>query len=148
MHAPLTNETSAHTGLRELVSLIVLPFSPGAENVSIEGNDVMVSGASIRPLGLALHELATNAAKFGALSSKEGHVTLSWRTDLAEDGDVVRIVWSESGGPEVEAPLHRGFGSTLIEQTLPYELAGEVALEFPRTGVRCEFILPVREGLL
>ena len=148
MHAPLTNKTSAHTGLRNLVSLIVLPFSPATENVSIEGNDVIVSGASIRPLGLALHELATNAAKFGALSTKEGRVTVSWCTDPAEEGDLVRIIWTESGGPAVQAPSRRGFGSKLIEQTLPYELGGEVVLGFPRTGVRCEFVLPVREGLL
>lgn len=148
MHAPLTEETSKDLGLRELLSLIVVPLGARTENISIEGGDVAVSGSSVRPLGLAFHELATNSAKFGALSSDKGRVAVSWRTASAGHGRVLRILWAESGGPEVKMPSRRGFGSALIEEALPYELGGEAALDFPRAGLRCEMAVPFKGATL
>ena len=86
------------------------------------------------PVCLALHELATNAVKYGALSGPAGYVDLSWR--LEDDGTTV-IEWIESGGPPVRTAGRSGMGRRLIEGLIVYELRGEVDLEFPETGVQC-----------
>jgi two-component sensor histidine kinase len=86
-----------------------------------------------------LHELATNAVKHGALSATSGRVMLTWELDR----DRLHLSWRESGGPIVTEPTHRGFGSTLINASIPYELGGTVALDFAPTGVRCTITLPL-----
>jgi len=93
---------------------------------------------SVRPraalaLALALHELGTNAAKYGALSCEGGRVAIAW----SEDGEALRLQWKETGGPAVAAPARRGFGSRLIEQGLGADLCGRAALAFEPDGVRC-----------
>ena len=91
---------------------------------------------------MALHELATNAAKYGALSTDEGCVAI--RSRLEGDGvKRLRIDWSEHRGPPVGQPVRRGFGMKLIEEALGYEAAGRVAVDFRRQGLRCELELPM-----
>jgi CheY-like chemotaxis protein len=85
-------------------------------------------------LGLVLHELATNAAKYGALSLPDGGVSIRW---TAEEGHV-RIRWTEHGGPPVSPPARRGFGTTLIESSLSHALGGEIALTYDPAGLRAE----------
>jgi two-component sensor histidine kinase len=82
---------------------------------------------------MALHELATNATKYGALSRAGGRVSVRWE----KDGDKLRLNWEESGGPAVSPPAHKGFGSRLIERLLASELGGEVKLDYDPAGVRC-----------
>jgi two-component sensor histidine kinase len=91
---------------------------------------------------MALHELATNAAKYGALSTAGGQVSITSRVD---DGSVpyLRIAWDEHGGPAVRTPDRRGFGMRLIEEALIYEADGRVALRFPGQGFCCEIEIPV-----
>jgi two-component sensor histidine kinase len=91
---------------------------------------------------MVIHELATNAAKYGALSRAGGHVSVRW----AQTGDVLRIEWKETGGPRVEAPARQGYGSTLIRDLLTYEIGGSVDLEFETDGVRCTIQLPAPAG--
>ena len=93
-------------------------------------------------LGLALHELATNAAKYGALSVHEGRVSVVWNMITQ---DLARIEWSESGGPPVSDVRKRGFGTDLIEKIVAHELQNPVDLRFEPSGVRCALILPIRE---
>ena len=90
-------------------------------------------------LSLAIHELATNAAKYGALSTPDGHVGVVWRLSNAE---TLEISWVEQGGPSVAPPQRRGFGSTLIERALAVETGGAVDLSFPKTGVQCLITVP------
>ncbi len=90
-------------------------------------------------LSLALHELATNAAKFGAFLSAGGHVTVNWR--LRDDGGLA-LSWTESGGPVVAPPTRRGFGSSLIEHALALETGGRATIYYRPTGVVCEIVLP------
>jgi CheY-like chemotaxis protein len=94
-------------------------------------------------LALAIHELTTNAAKFGALSASGGCVTVEWNVE--ESAGKLRLVveWAERGGPPVEPPARRGFGSQLIERSVEYELGGEVELEYRTEGVRCRIELPL-----
>jgi len=102
-----------------------------------------LTGGSVLPaLGLAVHELATNAAKYGALSRPGGKVSVLW--DLAEP-DLVRVNWVESGGPPVPETRGRGFGTDLIERVVASELRNPVKLDFPPEGVRCLLMIPVRE---
>jgi two-component sensor histidine kinase len=117
----------------------VEPFDEAA------GGGVMADGPSIplparrgRILGLVLHELATNATKYGALSVPEGRVKLSWSMQPAADVDGVRLRWIERGGPPVEAPGHRGFGTKLITTLAGYELDGEAQLKYNRSGLEYE----------
>ena len=93
-------------------------------------------------LGLAIHELATNAAKYGALSTRGGKVSIIW---TLVNERLARIDWTESGGPRVTEPTKRGFGTDLIEKIVAHELRHPVDLEFLPTGVRCKLLVPVRE---
>ena len=101
---------------------------------SSRGKIVRLGPIAAVTLGMALHELAVNAAKYGALSTPSGRVRVAWRR--GEPGRL-RLDWEEFGGPPVKPPSRRGFGSKLIEKVLAAELRGEVRLEFPPHGVRC-----------
>jgi two-component sensor histidine kinase len=91
---------------------------------------------------MAFHELCTNARKYGALSSDRGRVNLDWsRTEGLNTQ--LRIVWRESGGPVVTAPLRRGFGSNLLKHTLARDLSGKVTVNFEASGVQCSILLPI-----
>jgi len=96
-------------------------------------------------LGMAMHELATNAAKYGALSTNEGRLAVSSRVESI-DGPRLHIWWRERGGPPVAEPALRGFGVRLIEEALAYEVAGRVQLQFPGEGLRCEIEIPMPAG--
>src|SRR5262249_36009717 len=98
-----------------------------------------------RVLGLALHELATNAAKHGALSTEQGRVAIASRVDGGNPSQL-HICWDEHGGPRVAASVRRGFGTRLIEEALAYELDGSVRLSFAPEGVRCEIDVPLPAG--
>ena len=90
---------------------------------------------------MILHELATNAAKYGALSNDEGKILIQWRT-VGEDKQCVRLTWQESGGPPVVAPAHKGFGTTLIQRGLTGQLGGSAEIEFGPSGLRCTLECP------
>ena len=94
-------------------------------------------------ISLALHELATNAAKYGALSAPEGHVTIEW--SLGGDNRL-RLRWQEMGGPTVAPPSRKGFGSRLIENLLAAELKGDVTISYDPAGVICEVDAAVGAG--
>jgi two-component sensor histidine kinase len=92
---------------------------------------------------MALHELTTNAAKYGALSNDAGRVVIGWK--LAEGApEMVRLVWREEGGPPVAPPTRRGFGSRLIERSLAGQTGGEVQVSYEPAGVVCTIVAPVR----
>ena len=111
--------------------------------MSIECGGDSVSSDLVRILGMALHELATNAAKYGALSTGEGRVVLSSRCESREDEPRLHIVWKEANGPAVEDPQRRGLGTKLIEEGLAYESGGTVNLAFLPSGVCCEIDVPL-----
>jgi two-component sensor histidine kinase len=85
-------------------------------------------------LSMILHEIATNAAKYGALSGDSGTVTLDWEV-IEEPGRKLRLIWTEAGGPPVTAPVQRGFGSRLIERSARDQLGGEATVDFLPRGV-------------
>jgi two-component system CheB/CheR fusion protein len=123
--------------LAELVSGEFLAEAIADERVEIEGPRVRLAGFVAASLALALHELTTNAIKFGALSTSRGRISVRWNVDSHDSGRV-RLEWQEHGISIVtDAPRVVGFGTELIERTLPYELRARTALDFAPGGVHC-----------
>lgn len=115
------------------------PFLDGTDRITISGPDLAIGREQVTALGLALHELATNAVKYGALSTASGTVTLSWSvsaTPVHPEATVERfcLSWQETGGPAVDPPERRGFGSRIIGHTLPDAFRGTVSTEYAETG--------------
>ena len=134
--APAAQQDSLHGLLGELFA----PYQrDGGTGVRIGGDDLKVDDRSATPLALLFHELATNAAKYGALSRDEGHVAL----DIAREGDQVRLRWQEHGGPAVTAPTGSGFGSQLLELSAVRQLGGEVTREWRPDGLALTLRVPV-----
>lgn len=111
----------------------------GLAHYQLEGEDVDLSPTQALALGLVIHELATNAAKYGALSAADGCVTVKWTTDEGR----LRLLWCERDGPQVNPPTRRGFGSRLIERSLSGQLSGEARLDFAPEGLTCHITLPL-----
>jgi two-component sensor histidine kinase/integral membrane sensor domain MASE1 len=132
-HNLLTAQRWEGADLSELVTQAMAPFLNG-QSLEISGPSVWLGSSRALGMAMALHELGTNAAKYGALSVAGGRVSVAWSLD----GDEVRLTWQEADGPPVTPPQRRGFGSRLIEKGLARELNGEVELRFEPQGVRCE----------
>jgi len=131
--------------LRKILAAELSPFTQEAENprFSLHGEDIRLTPGQAVTLGMAFHELATNAAKYGALSTPAGRLDVSWGIEDAANGKRLRLKWVESGGPAVKPPTRHGFGTYLLENALPHETGGEVTLEYAPKGVRCTFSVPV-----
>ncbi len=113
-----------------------------SSQVTITGPALHLRPEAAQSLGLAIHELATNAAKFGALSVPSGQISIEWTLDSASDLPALKVLWSETGGPAVTVPDHRGFGRLVIERNLAGSLEAEVEMTFPPEGVRCRIVIP------
>lgn len=140
----LTLKNLRSVPLREVLVRALAPFQERhAERIALDGvNDIWLDAGKVTLLSMGLHELATNAAKYGALSNDTGTVHLTWRVMPAEETRRVKLVWREKGGPPVERPQRKGFGSLLLEQALKSEL-GRASLEFRPGGVVCSVELTI-----
>lgn len=148
-HDLLMRETWTSAGLGDLVDQTLAPFRiDDGRRFVISGPEVRFSPTAAVTMTLALHELATNSARYGALSSAEGRVVAEWSVKHAPEGDVVHFEWRESGGPPVAPPARRGFGSRLIERGAARELGGQVNLLFAPEGVVCDFHLPLSRKIM
>ena len=135
-HELLTLHNWTGANLRDVVSRALEPFATGQFDVS--GPSVDLTPNHALALSLGLHELATNAYKYGALSASAGRVQVHWANAVGQ----LKLKWTESGGPRVTPPRHRGFGSRLLEDALARDLGG-TKLEFASDGVWCEFSIVV-----
>lgn len=127
-----------------IVSDTIDPFSDRSQRVFLaEGPAISLSSSAAMGLSMALHELCTNAAKYGALSVETGQVAIRWGVIGLGDDAQFDLTWQESGGPPVVAPTSRGFGSTMIEQILSQQIQGAVNLEFRHTGLFCRVTAPL-----
>jgi PAS domain S-box-containing protein len=139
-HDLLTRESWAGASLREVFD-VELHAMAGEDRLGFAYDaDVRLNPKAAVALGMGIHELATNAAKYGALSGPDGRVAVDWSI---EDG-VLRLTWTESGGPPVTPPARRGFGARLLERGLAAELSGGVELTYDATGLVCQMALPLR----
>ncbi|HEY3950732.1 MHYT domain-containing protein [Phenylobacterium sp.] len=135
-HNALTRGGWSGASLRELLVQEFAPYAPA--QVRLDGDDLSLPPRLAVALGMVFHELATNAAKYGALSTADGLVSVSWRSD----GLWLAFSWAESGGPAVRAPTRRGFGSQLVEGTFARELGGSAELVYDPAGFRAELRAP------
>ncbi len=115
--------------------------------ILLSGDTTRIKATAAQALGLALHELSTNAAKYGALSNDAGQVEITWRQEQGENGPVFALAWRESGGPEVTAPQTRGFGSVVIENSLQSQFDCTVDIEYAPAGLNCVFSAPAARVL-
>jgi anti-sigma regulatory factor (Ser/Thr protein kinase) len=115
-------------------------------NVRIDGPAVPLEPRAALALGMAIHELTTNAVKYGALSVPGGLVSVTWRLEQDEAERVLTLDWSESGGPPVTPPKRRGFGMTLIERGLRQDMSADVQVDFAAAGVRARLTAPLLAG--
>ena len=142
-HDVLTRENWDGAELREIAAQAVEPYSSRyEERLHLSGPKIRLSPRMSLALAMVLQELATNAVKYGALSNATGEIRITWRVD---DGAPARLQlhWKESGGPSVEAPTRRGFGTRLIERSLAQDLDGDVRIEFAAAGVTCVVDAPI-----
>ena len=141
-HNLLMQSSWGPTGINAVVDAELAPFyDPGSSRVHVAGDDFLVAPNDALSLGLLIHELITNAAKYGALSNAHGRVALAWHK---ADERHVLFEWREHDGPPVSAQRTRGFGSDLIEKIISRELHSDIKLEFAASGVRCRFLIPLR----
>jgi PAS domain S-box-containing protein len=146
-HGRLAEGNWSGVAFETIVSDEVAPYRrEDGGNINVQGRRITLSPKHAVVLGMAFHELATNAAKYGALSVKNGIVDVTW--DIDRPASLLRIRWAESGGPAVIAPTRSGFGRLLLERALAADLQGKVALDFAESGLTCDISVPLEEGSL
>jgi len=131
--------------LKDVIARTLAPYMVDghSDRVHLSGPNVRLGPNAAVSLTMAFHELATNAAKYGALSVVGGRVQVDWSVDNPAEPAIVEIDWRESGGPPVSPPKRRGFGSRLVEKGLAREFDGQIELTFAREGLRCHMRLPL-----
>lgn len=139
----LIRERWTGAGCRTLIESAVRAFqSRSVDQFEITGENIAIASGPAMSLSMVIHELSTNATKYGALSVPAGRVSIQW---MVLDDDPRRFVlrWIESGGPAVTEPARKSFGSRLIEQALPGQLKGEARMQFEPSGLICEVNIPL-----
>jgi two-component sensor histidine kinase len=135
-HNLLSREKWQGSDLQDVVSRVLQPYLLNApERVRMFGPKVPLSPRLAVVLSMIVHEIATNAAKYGALSNDSGTATLDWEVITENDKPKLRMIWTEAGGPPVTAPVQRGFGSRLIERSARDQLGGDATVDFLPRGV-------------
>lgn len=140
-HSLLDGAEWGPTDLKALVVAQLGSHDHAAGRIITDGPNVLISPNDALSIGLALHELLTNATRYGALSTDAGRITIKWRI---VDDRMISVLWEEQGGPPASEPTKRGFGLNLIQRALAHELGSPITIEFPASGLRCEFAIPLR----
>jgi PAS domain S-box-containing protein len=136
----LTQEGWSSATMRDVVERSIAPF--GGADFRIAGPRILLGARAVSILSLTLHELATNSIKYGALKSEAGSITITWEV-LPGDPAMLKFYWSEMGGPPVQPPSKRGFGSRVVENIVSGEFQGRAKLNFHRDGVSYEIEAPI-----
>lgn len=138
-HDQVTHVGWRPASLRRLLEEQARTWSSNAGNrIVLDGPAILLDVRAVQAFALVLHEMMTNAAKYGALSEPGGSISITW----AMDSGNLNIRWRETGGPPVERSDRKGFGSIVIAQTIPFELTGATDVRFPRSGVEADFVIP------
>lgn len=140
-HNQITDDHWGPAPLNALIDAEAAAFAADRSTAIIAtGSPVLLNPQSYSTMALVIHELVTNSTKYGSLSGK-GEVHIEWSRN--SHGDLI-LVWQEVGGPPVSAPTRKGFGSTIINRSVPYDLGGSASIDYARDGVRAEFCIPAR----
>ncbi len=139
-HDQITADNWGPASFRGLVGAEAGAYLGGrATRVRLSGPEVLLEPQGFTTLALVIHELMTNSAKYGALSDSRGHIEIGTQFDAERN---LHVTWTEHGGPPVKPPTRRGFGSTVIERSIPYDLKGEATLDYETKGIRATFMVP------
>ena len=144
-HDLLTRENWESAGLLDIVNAALEPFGVAdgrSERFKVAGENVRFPPKAALALGIAFHELATNAVKYGAFSGETGCVRVAWTIEQGDHGNRLNLRWSEENGPPVTPPARKGFGSRVIERGLDFELGGSTRLDYRPGGVVCTINIP------
>jgi PAS domain S-box-containing protein len=141
-HSLLSQSRWYGVGLTDLIRHQLAPYTTDA-NTTICGPEVMLTSAETQAVAMVIHELVTNAAKHGALSSPNGRVSVSWDRTGTDAAAILTIAWRELDGPAIAAPVQSGYGSSLIRDLIPHELGGTVDLVFASDGACCKIEIPL-----
>jgi two-component sensor histidine kinase len=155
-HSVLTEDTWQTASLRNLLVNELKPYAEGAldgerdARIQLAGPSVDLSSELAVPIGMAIHELTTNAAKYGALSTRDGRVAITWDLQPGGPAGTLHFTWVERGGPTVSPPKRQGFGSRLLQRVLTAQVRAEVTMEYPPDGFCLTMLapLPVRNDAL
>jgi len=138
----LTSEQWSGVSLRRLIDIHLATFLQAPQQLDVRGKDFLLKPEAVQNLGLALHELATNSVKYGALSVPGGRIEIGWTDRPGENGTMLSLTWTESGGPAVSPPTHAGFGTTVIRTHAAAAFSGTVEVDFPPEGLRWVLTAP------
>ncbi len=139
----LTGERWVGASMKGAIEQAIASHCPDQSRCVLQGDDVKLTPKTALALTLAMHEMATNALKYGAWSNADGLVSVHWETYTNEAGQGrLKMTWRESGGPQVTPPSRRGFGSVLVERGLAREMGGHVQLDFQPSGLVCTLDAP------
>jgi len=144
-HDLLTSSQWVGALLEDVLKNELDPYQdPLKQRIRLRGPKINLQPSAVLALGLAVHELATNATKYGSLSVPDGRVSVMWAATTGSHPPVLLVEWVESGGPLVRPPERQGFGTKLIQRGLAQQLGGEIKLDFAPAGVRCIITFPLR----
>jgi two-component sensor histidine kinase len=148
-HSVLTEDTWQTASLRTLLVNELKPYAEGAMEgegdgrISLSGPPIDLASEIAVPIGMAIHELTTNAAKYGALSTRSGRVAVTWQLLPGGPAGMLRFTWEESHGPPVQPPRRQGFGSRLLQRVLTTQVQAEVETAYPPEGFRLTMLAPL-----
>jgi two-component system, chemotaxis family, CheB/CheR fusion protein len=141
-HELLSRNNWEGADLEKLIEATVSPYASADEgNLVLDGLPIRLDATAVATCGMVFFELASNAAKYGALANKKGSVEVTWRN--GEPQDFLSVIWKELDGPAVAEPVKKNFGTTFIEQSLAYELGGRADLQFKKSGLKCVLEIPL-----
>ncbi len=141
-HNQITDDHWGPAPLTALIEAEAAAFAADRPNAIIaNGSPVLLNPQAYSTIALVIHELVTNSTKYGSLSAPHGRVQIDWSRN--EDGDL-EFIWQESGGPPVSQPRRKGFGTTIVTRSVPYDLGGNASIDYAPQGVRAEFCIPAR----
>jgi two-component sensor histidine kinase/CheY-like chemotaxis protein len=144
-HALLFETNWNEADLHDMITRTAVATLRDAERIAITpGPSIPLDPRAALAVSMVLNELVTNAAKYGALSTAFGRVSVSWSREMNKEGQpLLCLHWKETGGPPVHPPQDLGFGMTLIQRTIEYELLGDVTITYPETGLSCDICFPL-----
>jgi PAS domain S-box-containing protein len=138
VHTVLSLSSWQGAEIRKLIDEELAPYSTG-DQISLSGSEVQLQPATAQTVALALHELVTNSAKYGALSTQSGRLSVGWE----DQAGLLKIVWAETGGPRVEKPVSRGFGTRSVIASIESQLGGQAEFDWRQEGLICRLSVPL-----